>query len=380
MSEGAGIDRWLIVGSRRWARIVAAEVCAAAAPDSSIQLHGSRTDPGLAAWWNDSPHKQRIEIVEQPVPCGGSTTGVALIVNSAHQHRSAVERALDAGYHVVCEKPLTFSRDDTLQLLARADARGLRLFGTNTYLFADYLRVFRREWLAGRALSELELTWADARAEVRHGQAKSYDSGVPVIFDVLPHVAGIVLATHGRLTFDRASIDVARGGAAVVARYAGGDLTLRVSLARNAARRVRLLRFSGPGGQVALDFAAEPGVASVDREPGVCVDAAWHPGRRPIAQMLRSVEAYFERGVADERLGPDPALLAHDLIDAVADGYVRQQLDLLDGRDAAGEEDHAYAAKEADAIRLRAWAQLPAASPLRRLVQPELSQSGRGLP
>ena len=199
------IDRWLVVGSRRWARIMAAELCALLAPDRSIHLQASRSDAGLLEWWNGSPYKQRIEIVDQPVPCGGSTTGVALIVNSAHEHRRSVESVLDAGYHAVCEKPLTFSRHDTLQLLARADERGLKLFGTNTYLFAEYLQVLTRDWLRDRAFSELEVTWADASGEVRHGEAKSYDSSVPVFVDVLPHVASIVLATHGRLTFDRSS-------------------------------------------------------------------------------------------------------------------------------------------------------------------------------
>lgn len=215
----AGIDRWLVVGSRRWARVVASELCAAAAPGSSVHLHGSRSDPALSAWWSGSTHKDRIEIVEAPVPCEGSTTGVALIVNSAHEHRRSVEGALDAGYHAVCEKPVTFSRHDTLELLARAAERGLRLFCTNTYRFAEYLHVLKRDWLRGRTFSELEVTWADARGEARHGEQKSYDSSVPVMCDVLPHVANVVLATHGPLTFDRSSLAVAQGGSAVMAHF-----------------------------------------------------------------------------------------------------------------------------------------------------------------
>src|SRR4051812_45307233 len=174
---------------------MAAELCASLAPDRSIHLQASRSDAGLLEWWSASPYKQRIEIVEQPIPCGASSTGIALIVNSAHEHRRSAESVLDAGYHAVCEKPVTFSRHDTLQLLARATELGLELFCTNTYLFAEYLDIFRRDWLRGRALSELELTWADESAEIRHGEAKSYDSSVPVIFDVLPHVASVVVAT-----------------------------------------------------------------------------------------------------------------------------------------------------------------------------------------
>ena len=345
---------------------MAAELCALLPPGRSIQLQPSRNDAGLLEWWNGSPHKERIEIVEEPVPCGGSTTGVALIVNSAHEHRGAVENVLDAGYHAVCEKPLAFSRHDSLGLLARADGFGLRLFCTNTYLFAEYLHALRRDWLRGREFSELQLTWADASDETRYGDAKSYDSSVPVIFDVLPHVASIVLATHGPLSFDRSSIAVERGGSAVKAQFAGGELTVTASIARNAARRTRRLRFSGPAGQVTLDFATEPGLASLDQDESVCVDPAWESRRKPIAQMLDSVKAYFDGGELDRRLGADAALLGNDLIDAVAESYVQQQIDFL-VRESSRGEDFAYASKEADAIRLRVLPQLPPASPLYRL-------------
>jgi predicted dehydrogenase len=357
-----GVDNWLVVGSRRWARIVAEELCAVAGPGPVIQLQGSRSDAALLEW----AEAKGIEVVGQPRPSDGS--GVALIVNSAHEHRDSVENVLDLGYHAVCEKPLTFSRVETLELLAHADARGLKLFSTNTYLFAEYLHVLRRDRLRDGLFSELELMWADASAEVRHGEAKSYDSGVPVFADVLPHVACIVLATHGSFAFHRSSIAVAEGGSAVIAQYDGDELTVRASIARNAPRRVRLLRLSGPAGRVELDFAVEPGVVD-----GVAVDPAWASRRRPIAQMLHSVKAYFEGGELDDRLGPEAALLGNDLIDAVADSYVQRQIDFLEAP--AGGEDLAYATKEAEAIRERA--QLDDTAPLRRLAM--FTQTSRTL-
>ena len=335
---------------------MAAELCAVVSPDRSIQLQGGRGDAGLA---------ERIEIVDRPVPCGEST-GVALVVNSAHEHREAVESVLEAGYHVVCEKPLTFSRDDSLRLLARAAGMGLKLFCTNTYLFADYLHVLRRDWLHGRAFAELELIWADATREVRHGEPKAYDSGVPVIFDVLPHVASIVLATHGPFTFERTSVAVAHGGSTAMTAFHGHDLTVRARISRRSERRTRLLRFSGPGGEVALDFTAEPGVVSRDEKPGVCVDPAWEAKRKPIAQMLDSVKTYFDGGALDDRLDAGAALLGNALTDAVAEGYVQQQIDFLSDV-SSPDEDVVYAEKEAAAIRQRALSHLPHGSPLTRL-------------
>ena len=183
--------------------------------------------------------------------------------------------------------------------------------------------------------------------------------------------AGEVEAGDGCFVSGQFGIAVAQGGSTVMARFAGDDLTVRASISRNSSRRTRLLRFGGPDGDVTLDFAAEPGVVSLNEEDGVCADPAWESRRKPIAQMLDSVNAYFEGGVLDARLGTDAALLGNDLIDAVAESYVRQQIELLAGtsgaRGGSRDKDFAYAAREADAIRRRALPQLAHASPLRRL-------------
>ena len=89
--------------------------------------------------------------------------------------------------------------------------------------------------------------------------------------------------------------------------------------------------------------------------------------------MLRSVKACFEDGAVDGRLDAKAALLGNDLMDAVADSYVQQQIDLLAGQlrlqVPAPVMDFAYAAKEAHSIALRALPFLPQDSPLRRLAR-----------
>ena len=374
----AGVDLWLVVGGRRWARLVATELCAFLAPGSPIQLQGNLGDTELLKWWSTSPFRQRIEIVDQPMPCRSPRIGVALIVNEACQHRSAIEIALSAGYNVVSEKPLTFSRQESLQLLSRAGELGLKLFSTNTYLFADYLHVFRRNWLEGRKLSEIHLTWTDATREIRHGQVKDYDSSVPVIFDVLPHIASIVLATHGETRPDHSELTVRQGGSTVTARFGCGDLLINANMSRNSTRRIRLARFSGPASGVAIDFSVEPGVVSFNQEEPVSADPAWQTKRKPVAEMLRSLKAYFEGGAMDDRLSPKAALLGNDMIDGVVGSYVQQQIDFLGEQtrlqDPARSTDFAYAAKESHSIAQRALPFLPQESPLRRLAMPCLTE------
>lgn len=366
-----GVDAWLIVGARRWARMVAGELCALLPPGAPIHLQGSLEDADLLEWWSNSPFKYRIRIVDQPTTCCAPMTGVALIVNSAYQHRPAVEMALSAGYHVACEKPLTFSRLESLQLMRRADDLGLKLFSTNTYLFADYLRIFKQDWLRGNRHSEIRLTWSDAAAEARYGQAKPYDSGVPLVFDLLPHIASIVLATHGPVEIDHAELTVHRGGSEVEVRFGCRDLTICASLSRNAKRRTRLVHFLGATSSVELDFSVEPGLVSLDEGAPACVDLAWETKRKPIAEMLRSLHVYFGTGAIDERLGLQASLLGNVMIDSVAESYVQQQNDFLYRQPLAPggdrDPDYRYATKELNSVSQRALPFLPQESPLRSL-------------
>ena len=374
----AGVDIWLVVGARRWARIIAAELCATLPRGASVQLQASRHDADLQAWWRASPYMQQIEIVEAPRPCCHPTIGVALIANSAYLHPSAIEAALAAGYHVASEKPLAFSRRETQRLLDTAAGARRRLFPTNTHLFADYLRVFKRDWLAGRPYSDIEVTWSDAITETRYGQAKSYDSGVPIIHDVLPHIACIILATHGAIAPGASELIVLRGGSEVNVRFESDDMTVSATLSRNSQQRVRRARFFGAGTESTIDFSVEPGVAILGEAAAHSADPQWHTKRRPLAEMLHSLQVYFVSGVMDDRLDPLAALLGNEMTDSVADSYVRQQIAFLGN--CAGDRNHeasadfTYASKEAEAVARRALPHLPHDSPLKRLAhQPPAS-------
>jgi len=352
---------------------MATELCTLLPSNTSICLQGSSHDVGLLEWWSSSPFKHQIVIVNCPPPCLYPKVGVAIIANSAYLHRSSIESALSAGYSVVSEKPLTFSRDESIQLVNRAAKLGLQLFSTNTYLFADYLSVFRRDWLAERTFSEVQVTWADAVSEMRFGEAKSYDSAVPIIFDVIPHVASIVLATAGGRVIHRSELTVRQGGCECVAKFVCDNLVINVNIARNAPRRIRLARFLGTAAEVLIDFTEEPGVASVDHSAAVCVDPDWNVKRKPLALMLHSVQLFFENGVMDERLTLKAALLANAMIDSVAESYVQQQLDFLGLPSSALQFEsnaaYSYATKEVQSISQRVLPLLSQASPLRRLVK-----------
>lgn len=365
----AVVDIWLIVGTRRWARLMAAELCATLPADAIVYMQGEPDDAELRRWLSASGLGTKIRVGESLPPCPATKTGVAFVVNSAYLHKTAVEDTLAAGYNVVCEKPMSFSRRETLSLINMAEGLGLQLFCTNTFLFASYLDSFRKGWLVGHRFTSMQISWADPAREIRYGESKGYDSSLPLIYDVLPHIANIALATIGEFKAVPDGIEVRHGGSEALIRYRYGNLDIHVELARNASQRRRTLVFAGTDREVLLDFSTEPGLVSADRLTPVSVDPAWPRKPKPIAAMLCSVRVFFESGRRDPRLSPSACLLANDLIDGVVDSYVAQQFKLLSAQDdmsnaMVSPADRDYASKEAKSIATRALPYIPKDSPL----------------
>lgn len=376
----ADVDDWVVVGGRRWARVVAGELCSQLSAESRIFIQASGEEAGFREWWRQFPFRDRLVRVEDLPPCVAPRNGVALIVNSACQHRVAMEQALDLGYHVVSEKPMTLSREESLEIIRRAELVGRTVFSTNTFLFADYLRVLKHEWLEGRELSELHLTWMDASSEVRDGGRKDYDSGVPIIYDILPHAATIWIALRGRAPIRAADLELRKGGSEVLAKFWCEGLTVTVLMARRAPCRVRRARLGGGDFELTLDFAVEPGEVTLGDGPSVCADREWQRKRRPIAAMIESVREFFRNEVRDERCGTEAALFGNELIDRVAVSYVRQQVEFLSAQaklqPSMRGADFQYAARESMALAERVTSHLRRNSPLVALA--EMSPGSRG--
>jgi hypothetical protein len=351
---------------------MAAELCAALPADAVVYIQGDPADQELKDWLLTSRLGEKIQISIEFPKCSIGSTGVAFVVNSAYLHKPTTEALLNAGYNVVCEKPIAFSRCETLKLITLAAESRLQLFCTNTYLFASYMDTFREKWLTGYRFDSMHLSWADPAKEVRYGETKGYDSSLPLIYDVLPHIANIALTTRGEFRVLSHSIQVRRGGSAVTVHYQCEYLDIHVTLERNAAQRKRAIAFSSAARQVVFDFSNEPGFVSIDQLPPVPVDPSWINKPKPIATMIRSVRDFFESGKPDPRLSNLASLFGNDLIDAVSISYATAQASLLSGfahlpSATSSSTDLDYANKEAQSISTRALPFLSEESPLRKL-------------
>jgi hypothetical protein len=333
---------------------------------------GNPADSELQEWLSASGLGSKILVGVSAPPCPAGTTGVAFVANSGYLHKTTVEEMLAAGYNVVCEKPMSFSELETLSLADKAAKLGLQLFCTNTYLFASYLDSFRKNWLAGHSFSYMYISWADSIREVRYGEAKGYDSSLPLIYDVLPHVANVILATIGPFKVITSGVEVRRGGSKALLHYGNEDLDIHVTLERNASQRKRTLVFVEANREILLDFSSEPGVVSVNKMAPVSVDQVWLHKPKPIARLVNCVREFFEVGKRDSRLNYSASLFGNRLIDSVVESYVTQQAFLLSANAdltsaMVSPADRDYANKEAESIAKRVLPYISEDSPLRIL-------------
>jgi len=325
----ASIDQYVIIGTRRWARVMAFELNCSVPSDKVINMIDDPSETSLKEWLVSEGLGTRISLIQELLPCPIDATGVAFVVNSAYLHRHAIENALLLGYSVVSEKPASLSKQETTYLVDLAKALGLQ-------------------------------------------------SSIPILYDMLPHVANIIFLIAGGGKLTSLDLQVKRGGSMVVLQCTSGNLEISVSLERNANQRIRSIAIDGTNENILLDFSAEPGFISINQAPIVQLAPEWRHQLKPIALMILSVQNFFESGSIDPRLSPSAAIFGNELIDAIVTSYVDQQISFFrsySGKkyDDIREPDFCYALKEATSIANRGLPYLSIDSPLRKLVLADTS-------
>ena len=363
---------WLVIGSRRWARVITDELCKII--PSKIDVFHDIKDVDSSIWKESLSRYSNLNFVDRIVPIDFSTTGIAIVANSAYLHHSTIKEALNAGYHVISEKPLSFSKKETLSLLRSAKEKNLTLLPINTYCFATYLKKIKDTWLKKKNISKIEIHWSDPRIESRYGEKKRYDSSVPIIYDILPHVAAILKETFGEINISSSDIKVFNGGSTINIDYECTNLNVNLILNRNAQKRLRRIKYYGHNLELSFDFTAEPGEVTFNgNRPVINPEPHWNSQRKPLAEMLYSLKDYFEKEAQESRFSNDVAILSNILIDAVAHKYVEHQVNYLNSSISSikhtEDKNFSYAMKEAQSLAQRTGPYLSKDSPLEALVQ-----------
>jgi len=325
----ARIEAVAVIGGGRWARVLAETVHKLVGPMRRVTLHSQHCSDAVATWLQEKRLADSIGISAE-MPSGSEVASSAvIIVNAARDHEAVTAFALNAGAPVLVEKPIALTLKGAEDLVNLAHLTSGKLAAANVFLFARYIRRFATHLSAkSKKIQSMHVRWVDPQGEFRYGEVKSYDAGLPVFKDVLPHVSAILSALFPSAEHTCKDLHFFRGGAQLEIEIEVNEIPCKIIIARNGDRRERSITANLERDTIQLDFATEPGTIS-DAGELRDADPHWHIQSRPLASMLHSFLRWADELEFDARLSTDAAVGACALMDQVSILYNRQLISWL---------------------------------------------------
>jgi predicted dehydrogenase len=231
-----------------------------------------------------------------------------------------VEWALSRQIPVLVEKPLTLNLAATQRLADLSLGQQTYFAAAHVFLFARYVETFSKLIADENSIKSIRVCWMDPQSESRYGEVKSYDPGLAVYADWLPHILSIL----GTLAADQATrcekLEFLRGGAHLEIDIKLGDIPCAIQLVRNGTCRQRIIEVTTQQKKITLDFASEPGNIHSDAMV-LCGDPDWAGKPKPVARMLGAFLQGAAGGVRDARLDIAIGLRASEVIDQISSCY-----------------------------------------------------------
>ena len=330
-------EQVVVVGGGRWARVIITELCGIVAPSVGICVCSRHNARAMSAWVQDCGIDRRVQVSSDWPPKKLRATAAVIIANAARDHAEVVEWAVSNVQPVLVEKPMVLSAATAHRLASLAAERGAKFAPAHVLLFARYLENFGRLVATAKSIRALTISWRDPRREDRYGEEKTYDAGLPVFADCIPHVVSIIrtLIPDSPIRCDR--LDFIRGGARLKLLLKSGEVPCQVQLERNGDRRVRFIEAFTEGGAYKLDFAVEPGMILGPNQTTIG-DPEWNAGSRPLATLLTAFLTWAAGGAADRRLHLAVGLQSCELIDAISTRYQAAQASWIKNKLASADE------------------------------------------
>lgn len=309
-----------VIGGGRWARVLLEVFCGIVPPFVHISVHSPRNSQSMLAWVSARGLGDRIQVSSvYPEVTAGKSYAV-IVVNAARDHEKAIEWALSRCLPVLVEKPVTLSFAATQRLTDLAISQKTYLAAAHVFLFARYVRAFFELVNKAGGLRAVRVRWMDPVAESRYGEAKSYDPGLTIYADLLPHILSILTSLSTNLFQSGRKLEVSRGGAYLKMDIQIGDIPCEVEMVRNGDSRQRLIEVDTQEGMKSLDFAKEPGVIFSDSIEQ-CGDPVWNIEPRPLASMLRAFLQGAVGGPRSKGLDIGIGLESNQIIDQLSPSY-----------------------------------------------------------
>lgn len=238
-----------IVGYGYWGPNLARNV--AERPELALRALCDHDRAQLSAFGNRHPQARAVEDFDA-ILCDDTIEAV-VVATPPKTHYALVKRALEAGKHVLVEKPLATRLSDAHELADLAESTGLVLMPGHTFIYSPAVNAVRELIQAG-VIGDIHFVTSS-----RMNLGKYQSDGV--LCDLAPHDLSILL-----YWLDRPLVEVAASGSSVFQEgisetafmtltFAGGS-TANVQLSWLAPRKVRQMIVVGSKRMVQYDDTA----------------------------------------------------------------------------------------------------------------------------
>lgn len=328
-----------VIGGGRWSRVFIEILCRLIPPTTSLSVHTPHNAEAMSAWVSESGVDQHIQVSSDfPQLLAGKSNAV-IVVNAARDHEKAIEWALSCGASVLVEKPVTLNLSASQRLADLAHSQNTYFAPAHVFLFARYIENFSKVIAENKNIKCVRVKWMDPQSESRYGEAKSYDPGLTIFADWLPHVVPILATLTNCKKIKNEQLQFSKGGAHLDINLMLDDIPCVIQLVRNGRYRQRLIEVTTEDKMLTLDFSNEPGTIN-SGSTVFSADPNWNDKEKPVSRMLEAFLQGAAGGFRDNRLDITIGLGVSDVIEKISSLYysalypwLREQVLVAQGSD-----------------------------------------------
>jgi len=311
-----------VVGAGRWGRILC-EVLSQLAPDvETVTLVATRNIDASRAWLAERQASGAFGNVRLAAKLDQALSDtrieMAVVARLACEHYRTTRQLLEAGVHVLVEKPFTATAAEARELIALANARGLRLAVGYEFMYSRALHHFRDTLHTTLPrVRKLSCVWQDVHGVEKWGSRKNPDPSMNVVSDLYPHLLSELMLLFGERPVRLHALESRDGARHAQLRLSLGDIAVDITLDKHATRARRSITAEADNGRrLELDYTSEPGWLELDGER-----LPADPMATRHAPSLRAELSYFIAHIRDSNVDiPNTAAGTLPIVEATVQG------------------------------------------------------------
>ena len=311
-----------IIGGGRWAKTILSILVEVLPEKINISIYTTGVFESLTDWISRRKYKNKI-IVKKKISFRPENFDAVFVLNAAKDHFSTVSEILDVKVPVFVEKPISTSYNLVSSLVNLSIIQQTKLACSHVFLFNKYLNNFSK-YLKIKKIAKIEFYWFDPSNEKRYNFQKTYDQGLPIYLDILPHVLSILQDLLKSTNWVLKKVNIFKGGGHIIIIILIDGIDCHINLKRNAHKRLRKIKVKHE--QITtLDFTKEPGII-IKKDSEINADENWNSNVKPLKKMLLSFLNSVNSKELDKKLDPRIDLKISEIIDMISIPYEEQQL------------------------------------------------------